>query len=292
MPSIKTTVCIDDFWPQDESRNVPGAFGDWVARKKPVILSEDDDGRPCVKSWPEAKELWPLPETDEGAAFSALKETLEPLGYSQFVVSNQMRCEICGEFIESTHRHDYRKCACGNIGVDGGHDYARQTRRTERFTDCTVFGWAAEGDVRTIIDALVAEGPRTSFQDRMIAGRPMRTYEIAGRERGGGEVVLAYSEGRTKYEAARPVVAAHPGMSVERITDRSLPFDRQILIEKLGLDEESRENIVVDALDEWECATDNLYETAGSADEVRILNVHIARKGGDMASERIEDLSR
>ena len=272
--------------------SIPASFAAWNGKGRPVMLDYDDDDRPCVKTWPEAKELWTLPNSSEAEALSILNGVLVPLGYSRFVVSNQIRCEVCGEFVESTRRHDYRKCACGNVGVDGGHDYARQTRRTERFSDYTIFGWAAEGDVRTIVDTLEAEGSHLSFQARMIAGRPMRTYEIAGRERGGGEEVLAYSEGRTKYEAVRPVVAAHPGMAVERITDRSLPFDQQVLLKKLGLGEESREGIVIGALDDWEDEVVNLLETAENEGEARILKVHMAQRSAELASARIKELSR
>ena len=279
--------------PDKAAYSIPAGLAAWIGKGKPIMLDKsDDDDRPCVRTWPEAKELWTLPNSSETEALAVLNGLLMPLGYFRFVVSNQMRCEVCGEFVESTHRHDYRKCSCGNIGVDGGHDYARQTRRTDRFSDYTVFGWAAEGDVRAIIETLEAEGPRNSFQARMIVGKPMRTYEIAGRERGGGEEVLDYSEGRTKYEAVRPVVAAHPGMAVERITDRSLPFDQQVLLNKLDLDKESREGIVIDALEEWESATENLYETAESESEVRILGIHVAQRGEDMVRERIEELSR
>ena len=278
--------------PDEAAASIPASLAAWIGKGRPVMLDKDDEDRPCVRTWPEAKELWTLPVSDEVEAFSILNDVLMPLGYFRFVVSNQMRCEICGEFIESTYRHDYRKCACGNIGVDGGHDYARQTRRTERFSDYTVFGWAAEGDVRAIVDALEAEGPRTSFQARMIAGKPMRTYEVAGRERRFEKEVVAYSEGRTKYEAVRPVVAAHPGMCVESITDRSLPFDQQILLKKLGLGEESREGIIIEALDDWEGEVVNLLETAENEGEARILKVHMAQRSAELASARIKELSR
>ena len=273
--------------------SIPSSLAAWIGKGRPVMLGKDDDeDRPCVRTWPKVEELWTLPNSSGAEALSILNGVLMPLGYSRFVVSNQMRCEICGEFIESTYRHDYRKCSCGNIGVDGGHDYARQTRRTERFSDYTVFGWAAEGDVRAIIDALEADGPRASFQARMIAGKPMRTYEVAGQERGGGKEVLAYSEGRTKYEAVRPVVAAYPGMCVARITDRSLPFDQQVLLKKLDLNKESREGIVIEALDDWEGEVVNLLETAENEGEARILKVHMAQRSAELASARIKELSR
>lgn len=41
------------------------------------------------------------------------------------IVRNAVRCKVCGDVIESTHRHDYRVCSCGNAKVDGGHEYQR-----------------------------------------------------------------------------------------------------------------------------------------------------------------------
>ena len=41
------------------------------------------------------------------------------------ITSNKARCRKCGETIESKHRYDLQKCACGNF-VDGGLDYLRR----------------------------------------------------------------------------------------------------------------------------------------------------------------------
>lgn len=37
----------------------------------------------------------------------------------------QVRCRLCGEFIESDSRHDFRRCGCGRSFRDGGGDYLR-----------------------------------------------------------------------------------------------------------------------------------------------------------------------
>ena len=42
------------------------------------------------------------------------------------IIKNAIRCNICGEEIESTHRHDFVTCKCGACSVDGGHDYLRR----------------------------------------------------------------------------------------------------------------------------------------------------------------------
>ena len=38
---------------------------------------------------------------------------------------NRVKCRLCGDIIESKHRHDFVVCKCGSIFIDGGHDYCR-----------------------------------------------------------------------------------------------------------------------------------------------------------------------
>lgn len=42
-------------------------------------------------------------------------------------VSNRAKCLLCGQIIESTHRHDFVSCKCGNLHVDGGLDYLKRS---------------------------------------------------------------------------------------------------------------------------------------------------------------------
>lgn len=42
------------------------------------------------------------------------------------IIRNSARCKLCGDHIESTHRHDFRSCKCGEIFVDGGKAYLRR----------------------------------------------------------------------------------------------------------------------------------------------------------------------
>lgn len=46
---------------------------------------------------------------------------------------NKAKCKKCGDVIESTHTHDFVRCKCGAIAVDGGHDYLRRLGNPE---DC------------------------------------------------------------------------------------------------------------------------------------------------------------
>lgn len=39
--------------------------------------------------------------------------------------SHHVRCKKCNDVIQSTYRHDFKRCKCGSIFVDGGSDYLR-----------------------------------------------------------------------------------------------------------------------------------------------------------------------
>ncbi|UXV35699.1 hypothetical protein MUA90_04065 [Staphylococcus sp. IVB6181] len=41
------------------------------------------------------------------------------------IIRNIARCKMCGDIIESKHRHDFVGCKCGCIYLDGGTDYQR-----------------------------------------------------------------------------------------------------------------------------------------------------------------------
>ena len=55
------------------------------------------------------------------------------------IIKNAIRCNICGDVIESKHRHDYVECSCGACAVDGGHDYLRRCFKEKgTYTDLSV----------------------------------------------------------------------------------------------------------------------------------------------------------
>ena len=45
------------------------------------------------------------------------------------IIRNAIRCNHCGDVIESTYRHNYVECSCGTVAVDGGTDYLRRSFR-------------------------------------------------------------------------------------------------------------------------------------------------------------------
>ncbi len=42
------------------------------------------------------------------------------------IIRNSALCLSCNTEIESKHRHDFVKCPCGNLMVDGGRDYLKR----------------------------------------------------------------------------------------------------------------------------------------------------------------------
>jgi hypothetical protein len=38
---------------------------------------------------------------------------------------NRAKCKLCGDVIESLHVHDFKRCKCGEIHIDGGLEYKK-----------------------------------------------------------------------------------------------------------------------------------------------------------------------
>ena len=47
------------------------------------------------------------------------------------IIKNQVKCNHCGDIIESKYLHDFKTCSCGCVSVDGGHDYLRRCFKAE-----------------------------------------------------------------------------------------------------------------------------------------------------------------
>lgn len=52
---------------------------------------------------------------------------------------NAIRCNICGDEIESRTTHEYRTCSCGACAVDGGLDYTKRVGNRANFTDISEY---------------------------------------------------------------------------------------------------------------------------------------------------------
>ena len=46
------------------------------------------------------------------------------------IVRNSAKCALCGDEIVSKYRHDFVRCKCGEIFVDGGNSYLRRGAST------------------------------------------------------------------------------------------------------------------------------------------------------------------
>ena len=38
------------------------------------------------------------------------------------IIKNAIKCNHCGNIIESESTHDFKTCSCGCVSVDGGHE--------------------------------------------------------------------------------------------------------------------------------------------------------------------------
>lgn len=45
------------------------------------------------------------------------------------VVTNKAQCRLCEDIIESKSGHDYQRCSCGEISVDGGKSYIKRSAK-------------------------------------------------------------------------------------------------------------------------------------------------------------------
>lgn len=89
-------------------------------------------------------EPWEVPPTVDYHNFcyrDSSKEHRERLHLGTLYL-NAATCKICGYFIRSRNRHDFVRCRCGAIAVDGGSWYARRignpddmVNHIETFTD-------------------------------------------------------------------------------------------------------------------------------------------------------------
>ena len=54
------------------------------------------------------------------------------------ILSNQVKCNRCGDEPFSGSVHDFRSCKCGNIAVDGGMSYLRRVGDIDAYTEMSI----------------------------------------------------------------------------------------------------------------------------------------------------------
>lgn len=59
----------------------------------------------------------------------------------QKIITNKIKCNKCGDEIESKHTHDFKFCKCGTVAVDGGKSYLRRSFKNtpEDFTELSEY---------------------------------------------------------------------------------------------------------------------------------------------------------
>lgn len=56
------------------------------------------------------------------------------------LIRNRAKCLLCGDVIESVSTHDFVRCSCGALAVDGGTAYARRVfKDRDAYQDMSVF---------------------------------------------------------------------------------------------------------------------------------------------------------
>lgn len=54
------------------------------------------------------------------------------------ILSNQVKCNRCGDMPFSRHVHNMVSCRCGNVAVDGGMNYLRRVFNTQDYEEMSI----------------------------------------------------------------------------------------------------------------------------------------------------------
>ena len=73
----------------------------------------------------------------KGKDYTIMKGKKDAVNYKSMVIlHNRIKCNHCGDIIESYNVHDFKFCRCNTVYVDGGHEYLRRGFNTpEDYTD-------------------------------------------------------------------------------------------------------------------------------------------------------------
>lgn len=245
----------------------------------------ENNEAPCLVAYPETSEtLWMLGDLSETEAFRKLDSLLQERGYARFVLSNDAHCHICGQIVSSAHRHDCSTCRCGNITVDGGHDYATRTWMTNRYDDLAVFGWVpSEAWYSTVTE--LTSNPQTlqAAQLAALKGAAARTFEVIGTERESGAAVKDAHEARAPFEAAWTARRERKNLCVERIRDLSMPPRFLDLLDELDLGSVTAEACLAEDVAEWAEATGHLLGSVHVGNARNLLASYLATRIGQSA---------
>lgn len=54
------------------------------------------------------------------------------------IITNKAKCLNCGNVLESHHRHDFKRCSCGTIAVDGGREYIKRCGYPQEYEELSI----------------------------------------------------------------------------------------------------------------------------------------------------------
>ena len=84
----------------------------------------------------------------------------------KIIKRNAVKCNRCGDIIESTHRHDFKWCSCRTVAVDGGLEYIKRCFKSEG--DYTDLSETIYDDIKKVycIQGLTSSG-KTTITERV-----------------------------------------------------------------------------------------------------------------------------
>lgn len=62
----------------------------------------------------------------------ATDELDEFLGYKNKILTNKIKC---GDILESKTPNDFKRCSCGKVAIDGGHEYLKRIGNEEDYIE-------------------------------------------------------------------------------------------------------------------------------------------------------------
>ena len=65
----------------------------------------------------------------------ATDELDEFLGYKNKTLTNKIKCINCGDILESKTPNDFKRCSCGKVAIDGGHEYLKRIGNEEDYIE-------------------------------------------------------------------------------------------------------------------------------------------------------------
>ena len=74
------------------------------------------------------------------------------------IIKNSIKCNLCGDIIESKFRHHYVECSCGACFVDGGQAYQRiGYKEVDSYTDLSLYEEAEPNCKEKVLDSLLVK---------------------------------------------------------------------------------------------------------------------------------------